>query len=54
MAFARRLMAEDKIVVIPGEAFGATAPDWLRISYAQEDGLLAAALETIAARLAGR
>ena len=41
MAFARRLMAEDRIVVIPGEAFGTSAPDWLRISYAQEDGLLA-------------
>ncbi|MCU0253850.1 MAG: pyridoxal phosphate-dependent aminotransferase [Acidobacteria bacterium] len=51
MAFARRLMAEDKIVVIPGEAFGRGAPDWLRISYAQDDGPLAAALETIAARL---
>ncbi len=51
MAFARRLMAEDKIVVIPGEAFGTSAPDWLRISYAQEDGALARALETIAARL---
>jgi aspartate/methionine/tyrosine aminotransferase len=51
MPFARRLMAEDKIVVIPGEAFGATAPDWLRISYAQEDGRLTAALETIVLRL---
>jgi aspartate/methionine/tyrosine aminotransferase len=51
MAFARRLMAEDRIVVIPGEAFGRTAPDWLRISYAQEDGALERALGTIAERL---
>jgi len=52
--FARRLLAEEKIVVIPGEAFGSTAPDWLRISYAQEDAALERALVLIASRLASR
>lgn len=50
--FARRLLEEDRIVVIPGEAFGAESADWIRISYAQDDTLLARALEVIAARLA--
>lgn len=49
-AFAKRLMEEDKIVTIPGEAFG-SAVDWLRISYCQEDGALERALVTIADRL---
>ncbi|MBP7149712.1 MAG: pyridoxal phosphate-dependent aminotransferase [Acidobacteria bacterium] len=51
-AFARRLLEEDKIVVIPGEAFGSSSPDWVRISYAQEDAALERALHVIASRLA--
>jgi aspartate/methionine/tyrosine aminotransferase len=47
-AFARRLLDEEKIVVIPGEAFGEVAADWVRVSYAQEETRLLAALETIA------
>lgn len=52
-AFARRLLEEEKIVVIPGEAFGPSGADWVRISYAQEDAALARAMDIIAARLAG-
>lgn len=52
IGFARRLLAEEKIVVIPGEAFGTSSPDWLRISYAQEDRALERALGVIAERLA--
>ncbi len=50
-AFARRLLEEDGIVVVPGEAFGETAPGWVRIGYAQEDVALARALGTIRERL---
>jgi aspartate aminotransferase len=50
-AFARALLDEERIVVIPGEAFGAAAADWIRVSYAQEDRRLAAALDVLAARL---
>lgn len=50
-AFARNLLDEEKIVVIPGEAFGAVGADWIRISYAQEDRALERALHVIAARL---
>ncbi|GAB4374898.1 MAG: pyridoxal phosphate-dependent aminotransferase [Acidobacteriota bacterium] len=50
---ARDLLERDSIVVIPGEAFGEAAADWIRVSYAQDDALLAPALETIADRLAG-
>lgn len=52
MAFARLLLQEENIVIIPGEAFGAFCPDWVRISYAQEDRALQQALRVIAARLA--
>jgi aspartate/methionine/tyrosine aminotransferase len=49
--FARRLLEEKKIVVIPGEAFGASGADWVRISYAQEDNALERALVSIGERL---
>ncbi len=49
--FARALLEEDGIVVIPGEAFGQTAPGWVRIGYAQEDGALGRALAKIRERL---
>lgn len=49
--FARRLLDEERIVVIPGEAFGPDAADWVRISYAEDDARLAAALDVIAGRL---
>jgi len=50
---ARTLLEQDGIVVIPGEAFGRTTAPFVRISYAQDERLLAPALGTIAARLAG-
>ncbi len=49
--FAKELLEEEKIVVIPGEAFGEAYPDWIRISYAEDDAKLADALPRIAARL---
>ena len=49
---ARELLDREKIVVIPGEAFGERADDWIRISYAQDERLLAPALAVIATRLA--
>jgi len=49
--FAKRLLEEEKIVVIPGEAFGAGGAGWFRISYAQEDNALRRALKVIAGRL---
>ncbi len=49
--FARRLLDEEKIVVIPGEAFGVSGGDWVRISYAQDEAPLARAMEIIARRL---
>lgn len=52
-SFAQELLDEENIVVIPGEAFGDAAAAWIRISYAEEDQRLAAALETIAQRLEG-
>lgn len=51
-AFARALLERDRIVTIPGDAFG-SATDWLRISYAQEDAALERALGVIADRLTG-
>ncbi len=52
MAFAKRLLDEEKIVVIPGVAFGEQGADWIRISYAQDDALLERALHVLAPRLA--
>jgi aspartate/methionine/tyrosine aminotransferase len=49
--FARRLLEDEKIVVIPGAAFGSEGDGWIRISYAQDDALLERALTVIAARL---
>lgn len=49
--FSKRLLEEEKIVIIPGEAFGPGGKDWVRISYAQEDQALARALSIIAGRL---
>ncbi len=53
-AFARRLLEEDGIVVIPGEAFGRTCPGWVRVGYAREDDALARAFARIRDRLSGR
>jgi aspartate/methionine/tyrosine aminotransferase len=50
-SFAKELLHEENIVVIPGEAFGSGAADWIRISYAEEDRRLADALARIAGRL---
>ncbi|MDP3861926.1 MAG: pyridoxal phosphate-dependent aminotransferase [Phaeovulum sp.] len=48
-AFAARLLAEEKIGVMPGESFGAAAAGHLRIALTQEDGLLEAALARLRA-----
>jgi aspartate/methionine/tyrosine aminotransferase len=49
--FAKALLDEEKIVVIPGEGFGQSAPDWFRISYCQPEERLGPALRVIAERL---
>lgn len=51
MTFARKLMEEEKIVIIPGEAFGTFCPDWVRICYAEKDQEVGRALTIIASRL---
>ena len=48
-AFAHRLLAEERIGVMPGESFGAAAAGHLRIALTQEDGLLEAALARLRA-----
>ncbi len=49
--FAKALLDEEKIVLIPGEGFGQSAPDWFRISYCQPEEKLGPALRVIADRL---
>lgn len=52
-AFARRLLAEERIAVMPGESFGTAAAGHLRIALTQPDEALADALRRIA-RFAAR
>jgi arginine:pyruvate transaminase len=55
-AFARRLLAEEAIAILPADAFGASAVGRLRIALTQPDEILLAAGRRIAAfatRLAG-
>ena len=52
-AFARRLLAERGVAVMPGESFGSTLAGWLRLSLTQPDGVIAAACDRIAAQAAG-
>lgn len=49
--FSEELLAQDGIVVIPGAAFGETAAEWIRISYAQQEEILEQALGVLRGRL---
>ncbi|RMG46093.1 MAG: pyridoxal phosphate-dependent aminotransferase [Acidobacteria bacterium] len=53
MAVARRLLERDRIVVIPGEAFGPSGKDWIRVSYAQPLPRLLDAFDAVLAALRG-
>ena len=46
-AFAERLLAEEKVAVVPGTAFGACGEGYLRVSYAYSLEDLKRALERI-------
>ena len=46
--FARRLLEEKDVAVMPGESFGASLTGWLRLSLTQGDGLTAEACARIA------
>ena len=47
--FARALLAEEGVAVMPGESFGSALAGWLRISLTQEDSVIAEACDRIAA-----
>jgi arginine:pyruvate transaminase len=46
--FARRLLHERDVAVMPGESFGASLQGWLRLSLTQDDALVAEACDRIA------
>jgi arginine:pyruvate transaminase len=46
--FARRLLSERGVAVMPGESFGGTLAGWLRLSLTPPDGVIAAACDRIA------
>jgi arginine:pyruvate transaminase len=48
-AFARGLLAEERLAVMPGESFGTALAGWLRISLTQDDAVIAEACDRIAA-----
>jgi len=52
-AFAERLRQEHKVLVCPGEFFGPTGNDFIRLSFATEDGRLREGLTRIAAFVNG-
>lgn len=47
--FARRLLAEEKVAVMPGESFGPSLNGWLRLSLTRPDDEVAEACRRIAA-----
>lgn len=47
--FARRLLEEQGVAVMPGESFGAATAGWLRLSLTQPDRITAEACDRIAA-----
>lgn len=47
-AFARGLLAEQKVAVMPGESFGSALTGWLRLSLTQPDDLILTACDRIA------
>jgi arginine:pyruvate transaminase len=46
--FARRLLTEERLAVMPGESFGASLAGWLRVSLTQKDELIDEACTRIA------
>ena len=50
--FALSLLAEREVAVMPGESFGEGLRGWIRLSLTVEDGLIARAMERIAAHAA--
>ena len=50
--FARRLLAEENVVTMPGESFGAGLSGWLRLSLTQPDDRTREAANRIAAHAA--
>ena len=48
-AFARRLLDEEHVAVMPGESFGATLAGWLRVSLTRPDDEIAEACRRMAA-----
>lgn len=48
-AFARRLLAEERVAVMPGESFGPSLAGWLRLSLTRPDEDIAEACQRIAA-----
>jgi arginine:pyruvate transaminase len=50
--FARRLLEEKSVAVMPGESFGAALQGWIRLSLTQPDDIILAACDRIA-ELAG-
>jgi aspartate aminotransferase len=50
---ALKLLAEDKVVTIPGVAFGSGGEGWLRLSFAPEPETLEEGIRRIGRRLAG-
>ncbi len=47
--FARGLLAEERLAVMPGESFGSALAGWLRISLTRDDAVIASACDRIAA-----
>ncbi len=47
--FARALLTEERVAVMPGESFGTALAGWLRISLTQDDAVIAEACDRIAA-----
>ena len=50
---AQRVLAETRVVTIPGAAFGAAGEGWLRISYAGEDAAIQEGITRVAEALHG-
>ena len=47
--FARALLDEERVAVMPGESFGTALAGWLRISLTEDDAVIAVACDRIAA-----
>jgi hypothetical protein len=53
LAFAERLLKEQRVLVGPGTAFGPGGAGFVRVSFAAEDGRLREGLKRLAAFVAG-